>query len=205
MRRPLRWLWLSLVVIVLDLGIKALASAHLDYGRPLEVLPVFNLTLLHNTGAAFSFLAEHAGWQRWFFALIAIGASVGLTVWLTRLKRGETLTAISLTLVIGGAIGNLYDRLVHGYVVDYLSFHWGDWYYPAFNLADTAITLGAVGLVLQSLFESRGAKGSRASGKGESSPADKSTPTDQSSSAGQSSSADPSSSTDKSSFPKGDS
>lgn len=155
MHRPLRWLWLSLAIIVLDLGVKALASAYLDYGRPLEVLPVFNLTLLHNTGAAFSFLAEHAGWQRWLFALIAIGASIGLTVWLSRLKRGETLTAISLALVIGGAIGNLYDRLVHGYVVDYLSFHWGPYYYPAFNLADTAITLGAVGLILQSLFDSR--------------------------------------------------
>ncbi|WP_110643990.1 signal peptidase II [Salinicola sp. CPA57] len=167
MQRPLRWLWLSLVVIVLDLGIKALASAHLDYGRPLEVLPIFNLTLLHNTGAAFSFLAEHAGWQRWLFAFIAIGASIGLTIWLSRLKRGETLTAISLTLVIGGAIGNLYDRLVHGYVVDYLSFHWGDWYYPAFNLADTAITLGAVGLVLQSLFDSRRPKASQAASKDE--------------------------------------
>jgi len=189
MRRPLRWLWLSLVVIVLDLGIKALASANLEYGRPLEVLPFFNLTLLHNTGAAFSFLAEHAGWQRWLFALIAIGASIGLTVWLSRLKRGETLTAVSLTLVIGGAIGNLYDRLVHGYVVDYLSFHWGDWYYPAFNLADTAITLGAVGLVLQSLFDSRRPKGSRDSRKGPSSS------TDQSSSTGQSSSTDQSSST----------
>ncbi|WP_245391873.1 signal peptidase II [Salinicola aestuarinus] len=155
MRQPLRWLLLSLAVIVLDLGFKGLASANLTYARPLEVLPVFNLTLLHNTGAAFSFLAEHAGWQRWFFALIAIGASVGLTVWLTRLRRGETLAAVSLALVIGGAIGNLYDRLAHGYVVDYLSFHWGGYYFPAFNLADTAITLGAVGLILQSLFESR--------------------------------------------------
>ena len=189
MRRPLRWLWLSLAVIVLDLGIKALASANLEYGRPLEVLPIFNLTLLHNTGAAFSFLAEHAGWQRWLFALIAIGASIGLTVWLSRLKRGETLAAVSLALVIGGAIGNLYDRLVHGYVVDYLSFHWGDWYYPAFNLADTAITLGAVGLVLQSLSDSRRPKGSRDSRKGPSSS------TDQSSSTGQSSSTDQSSST----------
>lgn len=177
MRRPLRWLWLSLAVIVLDLGIKALASANLEYGRPLEVLPIFNLTLLHNTGAAFSFLAEHAGWQRWLFALIAIGASIGLTVWLSRLKRGETLAAVSLALVIGGAIGNLYDRLVHGYVVDYLSFHWGDWYYPAFNLADTAITLGAVGLVLQSLFDSRRPKGSRDSRKGPSSSTDQSSST----------------------------
>ncbi|KAA0016726.1 lipoprotein signal peptidase [Salinicola corii] len=186
MHRPLRWLWLSLVVIVLDLGIKALASAHLDYGRPLEVLPIFNLTLLHNTGAAFSFLAEHAGWQRWLFALIAIGASIGLTVWLSRLKRGETLTAISLTLVIGGAIGNLYDRLVHGYVVDYLSFHWGGWYYPAFNLADTAITLGAVGLILQSLLDSRRPRISHAADKDKPSSADKSSSTDSSSTRGDS-------------------
>ncbi|WP_110648561.1 signal peptidase II [Salinicola peritrichatus] len=169
MHRPLRWLWLSLAVVVLDLGVKALASAHLEYGRPLEVLPVFNLTLLHNTGAAFSFLAEHAGWQRWLFALIAIGASIGLTLWLSRLKRGETLTAISLTLVIGGAIGNLYDRLAHGYVVDYLSFHWGPYYYPAFNLADTAITLGAIGLILSSLFDSRRTRASRASSENKSS------------------------------------
>ena len=145
--------------------------------RTIEITPFFNLTLLHNTGAAFSFLAEHAGWQRWLFALIAIGASIGLTVWLSRLKRGETLTAVSLTLVIGGAIGNLYDRLVHGYVVDYLSFHWGGWYYPAFNLADTAITLGAVGLVLQSLFDSRRPKASRDSSKGPSSSTDQSSST----------------------------
>ncbi|NRB58187.1 MAG: signal peptidase II [Salinicola sp.] len=193
MHRPLRWLWLSLVVIVLDLGIKALASAHLDYGRPLEVLPIFNLTLLHNTGAAFSFLAEHAGWQRWLFALIAIAASIGLTVWLSRLKRGETLTAISLTLVIGGAIGNLYDRLVHGYVVDYLSFHWGGWYYPAFNLADTAITLGAVGLILQSLLDSRRPKGSHAADKDGPSSADNPGSADRSSLADKSSSTDSSS------------
>lgn len=103
---------------------------------------VFNLTLLHNTGAAFSFLATHPGWQRWFFAIIAIGATVGLTIWLTRIKHDEKLLAIALPLIIGGALGNLYDRLVHGYVVDFLSFHVAGWYYPAFNVADIAITLG---------------------------------------------------------------
>jgi len=192
MHRPLRWLCLSLLVVLLDLGSKMLASSLLSYGQQVEVLPIFNLTLLHNTGAAFSFLATQGGWQRWLFALIAVGASVGLSVWLTRLKRGETLAAISLTLVIGGAIGNLYDRLVHGYVVDYLSFHWGSWYYPAFNLADTAITLGAVGLVLQSLFESRRPKASSAS-------------QDKPSLADKSSSADKPSSADKSASTRGDS
>ena len=107
MVRPLRWLWLSLLVIVLDLGSKSLASNLLDYAQPVELLPVFNLTLLHNTGAAFSFLAAHDGWQRWLFALVAIFASIGLTVWLTRLKAHETLLAGSLALIIGGALGNL--------------------------------------------------------------------------------------------------
>ncbi|MBZ9540013.1 signal peptidase II [Modicisalibacter tunisiensis] len=158
MRQPLRWLLLSALVIILDLGSKLLASALLTYARPVEVLPVFNLTLLHNPGAAFSFLAGHDGWQRWLFALIAVGASVGLTVWLTRLKRGETWLAAALALIIGGALGNLYDRLVHGYVVDFLSFHWGSHYFPAFNLADTAITLGALGLIVESLRDVRRAR-----------------------------------------------
>lgn len=155
MSRPLRWLWLSALVIVLDLGAKALASSLLYYAQPVELLPVFNLTLLHNTGAAFSFLAAHGGWQRWLFAAIAIGASIGLTIWLTRLKAHERLLAASIALIIGGALGNLYDRLVHGYVVDFLSFHWGNYYFPAFNLADTAITLGAIGLIVESLRDAR--------------------------------------------------
>ncbi len=152
MHRPLRWLWLALAVVVLDLATKYLASGLLNYARPVEVLPFFDLTLLHNTGAAFSFLAGHPGWQRWFFAIIAVGASIGLTIWMRRLKRDETLLAVSLALIIGGALGNLYDRLVHGYVVDFLSFHVAGWYYPAFNVADIGITLGAIGLIWESLF-----------------------------------------------------
>lgn len=152
MRRPLRWLWLAVAVIVLDLGTKALASAFLDYAQPVRVLPFFDLTLLHNTGAAFSFLADHPGWQRWFFAAIAVGASIGLTVWMTRLKADEKRLAAALALIIGGALGNLYDRLVYGYVVDFLSFHVAGWYYPAFNVADIGITLGAIGLIWESLF-----------------------------------------------------
>ncbi|MDI5983506.1 signal peptidase II [Halomonas sp. M4R5S39] len=155
LRRPLRWLWLAAAVIVLDLGTKALAAGLLSYAQPVEVLPFFNLTLLHNTGAAFSFLAGHPGWQRWFFAVIAVGASIGLTIWMTRLKADEKLLAVSLALIIGGALGNLYDRLVHGYVVDFLSFHVAGWYYPAFNVADIGITLGAIGLIWESTLGER--------------------------------------------------
>ncbi|WP_136248729.1 signal peptidase II [Halomonas borealis] len=155
MHKPLRWLWLAVAWVVLDLGSKALASGMLDYARPLEVLPFFNLTLLHNTGAAFSFLADHPGWQRWLFAAIAVAASIGLTLWMKRLKASERLLAVSLALIIGGALGNLYDRLVHGYVVDFLSFHAAGWYYPAFNVADIGITLGAIGLIWESTIGER--------------------------------------------------
>ena len=155
MRQPLRWLWLAAAVVVLDLATKAMASSWLGYAQPREVLPFFNLTLLHNTGAAFSFLADHPGWQRWLFAAIAAGASIGLSIWISRLRADEKWLGASLALIIGGALGNLYDRLVHGYVVDFLSFHLAGWYYPAFNVADIAITLGAIGLIWESLFGER--------------------------------------------------
>ncbi|XKE45120.1 signal peptidase II [Halomonas organivorans] len=155
MHKPLRWLWLAVAWVVLDLGTKALASSLLAYAQPVAVLPFFDLTLLHNTGAAFSFLADHPGWQRWFFAIVAVAASVGLTLWLRRLKADEKWLAASLALIIGGALGNLYDRLVHGYVVDFLSFHVAGWYYPAFNVADIGITLGAIGLIWESVFGER--------------------------------------------------
>lgn len=144
----LRWLWLAVLVIALDLGTKALATALLTYGSPVPVMPLFNLTLLHNTGAAFSFLAEAAGWQRWFFVALALIVSVVLVFWLKSLKRQETWTAIAIALILGGALGNVYDRVVHGYVVDFLHFYWRDYHFPAFNLADTAITIGAAMMIL---------------------------------------------------------
>lgn len=140
----LHWLWLSCVVIVLDLGTKAWISAEFTYAQVQPIWPVFSLTLLHNTGAAFSFLADASGWQRWFFTSIAIVISVVLLVWLKRLRSNETWLACALALVLGGALGNLYDRVVLGYVVDFLLFHWENRYFPAFNLADSAITLGAM-------------------------------------------------------------
>lgn len=144
----LKWLWLAAAVIAIDLGTKAMATAMLTYGQPVPVLPLFNLTLLHNTGAAFSFLADAAGWQRWFFVALAVVVSVVLVYWLKGLKRHETWTAIAIALILGGAIGNVYDRVVHGYVVDFLHFYWQDWHFPAFNLADTAITIGAAMMII---------------------------------------------------------
>ncbi|MCK7545432.1 signal peptidase II [Marinobacter bryozoorum] len=147
----LKWLWLAVAVIAIDLGTKAMATAMLTYGQPVPVVPMFNLTLLHNTGAAFSFLADAAGWQRWFFVALAVVVSVVLVYWLKGLKRNETWTAVAIALILGGAIGNVYDRVVHGYVVDFLHFYWQDWHFPAFNLADTAITIGA-GMMILDMF-----------------------------------------------------
>ncbi|GAA3970987.1 signal peptidase II [Allohahella marinimesophila] len=143
-----RWLWLTLVVIILDLATKAMATAWLDYAIPVPVIPYFNLTLLHNTGAAFSFLASAGGWQRWFFIVLAIVISAVLLTWLGRLKRHETWLAIALALVLGGAIGNVYDRIVHGYVVDFIHLYYGSYSWPAFNIADSAISIGAVMMVI---------------------------------------------------------
>lgn len=150
-RSALPWLWLSLLVLVLDLGSKWLASTYLHYGSPVPVLPFFSLTLLHNTGAAFSFLADQGGWQRWFFVGLALLVTAILTVWLKRLSRGEKWMACAISLILGGAIGNLYDRVTLGYVVDFIHLHYGDYHFPAFNIADSAISVGAA-MILLDLF-----------------------------------------------------
>ncbi len=143
----LKWLWLAAVIVVLDLGTKSLATNMLEYAISVPVLPFFNFTLLHNTGAAFSFLANAGGWQRWFFAVLAVVISGMLVKWLATLKSDKWL-AIAIALVLGGALGNLYDRVVLGYVVDFLHFYWGNYHFPAFNLADSAITVGAIMMAL---------------------------------------------------------
>ncbi len=147
---PWKWFSLSLLVIVLDHIAKWSASAMLTYGVPVEVLPFFNLTLAHNKGAAFSFLSDAGGWQRWLFTAIAVGVSLFLAFWLKRVK-GQRLLSWALALILGGALGNLIDRVVLGYVVDFISVHYGGWYFPAFNIADSAITIGA-GLLILDMF-----------------------------------------------------
>ena len=149
------WYLLSLAVIVLDHITKYLASAHLEYGELVTLLPVLDLTLLHNRGAAFSFLSDAGGWQRWFFAAIAVGASAWIAFWLQRLPAGKRWLAASLALILGGALGNLIDRVLLGHVVDFIFFHWKSSYFPAFNVADSAITLGAIMMVIEILFLDR--------------------------------------------------
>ena len=152
---PAAWLWLSLAVIGLDQATKFLATRFLELYERVEVLPVLDFTLLHNTGAAFSLLATASGWQRWFFIGLAGVVSALLVVWIWRTPRGEKLLPLALALILGGAIGNVIDRLLHGYVVDFIHAHWGDAYFPAFNVADSAITVGAALLILDAFREKR--------------------------------------------------
>ncbi|MGK2953706.1 MAG: signal peptidase II [Thiobacillus sp.] len=146
-----KWLWLALAIIVADHITKWWVSSTLDYQEAVPVLPFFSLVLVHNTGAAFSFLADAGGWQRWFF----IGVGVIATVIIVRLLKHhahEPRMALSLALVLGGALGNVIDRVVLGYVVDFLHFHYRGFAWPAFNVADSAITIGAALLIWDSLF-----------------------------------------------------
>jgi len=147
----LKWLWLSVVVIVLDLITKNLASTHLVLHEPVPLIPMLNLTLMHNTGAAFSFLGDAGGWQRWFFVTVAMFVSVALTWWLRQLRSDERWLAVALVLVLGGALGNVWDRVTLGYVVDFIDVYYESWHWPAFNVADSAITIGAVMLLLDAL------------------------------------------------------
>lgn len=154
---PMSWVWLvvSALVIVLDWQTKQLASQHLQLYRPEEIFSWLNITLAHNYGAAFSFLADAGGWQRWFFIGLASVISVVLLVWLVRLPRREWITALGLALILGGAIGNVADRIRLGYVVDFIDVHFGGWHYPAFNVADSAITCGVVLLLVDAIVLSR--------------------------------------------------
>jgi len=148
-----RWLLVSAAVIALDYATKALVLATFRPGEVKAILPFFSLVLTFNPGAAFSFLAGADGWQRWLFTGIAIVASVLIVGLLHR--GGSRLFCLALALILGGALGNLWDRLTIGKVVDFLLFHWRGWSYPAFNVADSAITIGAGLLILESLLERR--------------------------------------------------
>lgn len=152
----LGWLVLSLLVLVIDQVSKAHFEGTLEMFQQIVVIPdYFSWTLAYNTGAAFSFLADGGGWQRWLFALIAVVVSAVLVVWLKRLGRNDTWLAIALALVLGGALGNLYDRIALGHVIDFILVHWQNrHYFPAFNFADSAITVGAIMLALD-MFKSK--------------------------------------------------
>ncbi|MBF0219961.1 MAG: signal peptidase II [Gammaproteobacteria bacterium] len=148
----LRWLWLSLAVLVIDQITKQLADALLTYMQPVALLPLFNFTLMYNSGAAFSFLSDAGGWQRWFFTAIALTVSTALVIWITRLQRQQWPLAMALALILGGAIGNLIDRLIFGHVIDFIDIYYQQWHWPAFNVADAAISIGAALLLIDTLF-----------------------------------------------------
>jgi signal peptidase II len=151
----LAWLWLSVLILVIDQASKYYFENTLSLYQQIIVIPdYFSWTLAYNTGAAFSFLADSSGWQRWLFALIAVVVSAVLVVWLKRLGRDETWLAIALALVLGGALGNLYDRVAIGHVIDFIFVHWKEHGFPAFNVADSAITVGAIMLALD-MFKSK--------------------------------------------------
>jgi signal peptidase II len=147
-----RWLWISALVMVLDQISKLWIKGSMELYESIEVLPVLSIYHTFNPGAAWSFLAHADGWQRWLFAALAIGVSVGLVIWLRRLVlSSQTLLVCGLTLIVGGAIGNLIDRLYLGHVVDFILVHWGNSYFPAFNVADSAISVGAAFVIFDSL------------------------------------------------------
>ncbi|HEY2683765.1 MAG TPA: signal peptidase II [Steroidobacteraceae bacterium] len=151
-----RWLILSLLVVILDQLSKSYIIRHFGEFEFVSVLPVLDITRMHNVGAAFSFLAGASGWQRWLFIGLALTVSVGIIVWLARLQRGtHALLACGLSLVMGGALGNVIDRIRLGHVIDFIHFHWDRAYFPAFNVADSAITIGAGFLLIDALLEGR--------------------------------------------------
>ena len=150
----LPWLGIALVVILADQFTKTLIIGHFQLGDSRHVTSFFNLVRAHNTGAAFSFLAGASGWQRWFF--VGLGAvATAFIVWMLKRHGGQRLFGWALSLILGGAIGNVIDRLLHGYVIDFIQVHYGGWYFPSFNAADSAITLGAVLLILDELLRVR--------------------------------------------------
>lgn len=155
------WFILTAIFVALDLWTKQLATEHLVYRTPQEVLPFLNWTLLHNYGAAWSFLADQSGWQRWFLSGLSAVVSVVLAGWILRL-RSEPLLAFALAMILAGAIGNLYDRVTLGYVVDFISVYYNDSYFPAFNIADSAISIGAVAMILDMFLNPESAKAERA-------------------------------------------
>ena len=153
----LPWLGLALILLMADQFTKVLILGYYKLGDATYVTSFFNVVRVHNTGAAFSFLANESGWQRWFFTAIGVAAAVFI-IWMLRSHAGQKLFSFAMACILGGAIGNVVDRTLYGYVVDFLDFHYGNWHFPAFNIADSAITIGAVCLILDELARVRRAK-----------------------------------------------
>ena len=153
-RDMLPWLGLSLLILIADQFTKIMVIGYFRLGDSLRVTSFFNLVRVHNEGAAFSFLADASGWQRWFFTAIGLGAAIFI-VWMLKSHPGQRLFAFAMACILAGAIGNVIDRLVYGYVVDFLQFHYAGWYFPSFNIADSAITIGAAGMILDELLRVR--------------------------------------------------
>lgn len=153
----LPWLGLALIILILDQFTKVLVTGTYSLGDSTVVTSFFNLTRTHNTGAAFSFLAGASGWQRWFLTAVGVAAALFI-VWMLRSHNNQRLFSFALACILGGAVGNVIDRIARGYVVDFLQFHYGDWYFPSFNLADSAITIGAVALILDEILRVRRAR-----------------------------------------------
>ena len=150
----LLWLGIAVLIVVADQFTKVLVLGGFQYGESLPITGFFNLVRVHNLGAAFSFLADAGGWQRWFFTGLGTVAAL-VMVWLLRSHAGQRLFCAALSCILGGAVGNVIDRLLHGYVVDFLDFYWGRWHFPAFNVADAAITVGAGLLIMEELLHVR--------------------------------------------------
>ena len=153
----LPWLSLALLLLIADQFTTVLIMGYYQLGDSTYVTSFFNIVRAHNTGAAFSFLASASGWQRWFFTGIGVAAAVFI-VWMLKSHAGQKLFSLAMACILGGAIGNVIDRVLHGYVVDFLDFHWRGWHFPAFNVADSAITLGAICLILDELLRVRRAR-----------------------------------------------
>ncbi len=147
-----KWLTLSFVIIILDQLTKFYVAQELMLYQPLHIIPGFNLTLMHNTGAAFSFLSQAGGWQRWFFIGLASVISIAIVIWMYGVSSNRRWLLVALAFVLGGALGNLWDRVTLGYVVDFIEVYYKDMYWPAFNVADSAITIGAIMLVIDAFW-----------------------------------------------------
>lgn len=148
----LRWWWLTLTFLIIDQITKHWVAGSFDLYESVNLLPFFSFTYVHNTGAAFSFLADQGGWQRWFFTAIATVASIVFIVWLSKTPKENKLLSIAFALMLSGAVGNLIDRALLGYVIDFIDFHWANYHFPAFNIADSAIFIGAVLMIAESFL-----------------------------------------------------